>query len=205
MANAAFRPQQVRQEILSLLRLVRDSSPRRVLEVGGRRGGTIILFMHVAHPEARLLSLDIAYTPVQVRIASRLSSAEQVVTCWPADSHSPETLRRVQDWLDGEPLDFLFIDGDHSLAGVSRDFDLYAPLVREGGLVALHDIVPDSRTRGGPSSASNVGDVPAFWTALKARGFPAQEIVENPEQDGLGIGVLPWTAAAAGLLERGQP
>lgn len=37
-------------------------------------------------------------------------------------------------------MDFLFIDGDHAYEGVKADFEMYSPLVRKGGLVALHDI-----------------------------------------------------------------
>jgi len=43
--------------------------------------------------------------------------------------------------LNGEPLDFLFIDGDHTYEGVKRDFEMYSPLVRNGGIIAFHDIV----------------------------------------------------------------
>jgi predicted O-methyltransferase YrrM len=38
-----------------------------------------------------------------------------------------------------EPIDFLFIDADHSFDGVSRDWADWAPRVRPGGHVALHD------------------------------------------------------------------
>jgi hypothetical protein len=37
------------------------------------------------------------------------------------------------------PIDFLFIDGDHSVAGVERDLRLWTPKVRPGGLVVGHD------------------------------------------------------------------
>jgi len=40
---------------------------------------------------------------------------------------------------DGE-LDFVFIDGDHSLAGVTADLAAWFPKVRPGGLVCGHDI-----------------------------------------------------------------
>lgn len=33
----------------------------------------------------------------------------------------------------------MFIDADHSYDAVKTDFDLYAPLVSEGGVIALHD------------------------------------------------------------------
>lgn len=37
------------------------------------------------------------------------------------------------------PLDFLFIDGDHSRQGIQRDWNDWAPLISQGGIVALHD------------------------------------------------------------------
>lgn len=36
-------------------------------------------------------------------------------------------------------VDILFLDGDHSYAGVKKDLDRFAPLIREGGFLALHD------------------------------------------------------------------
>jgi predicted O-methyltransferase YrrM len=37
------------------------------------------------------------------------------------------------------PLDFIFIDGDHSWEGISADWSAWSGLVKVGGLVALHD------------------------------------------------------------------
>jgi predicted O-methyltransferase YrrM len=37
------------------------------------------------------------------------------------------------------PVDYLFIDGDHSYAGLKSDWNAWKRLVAEGGIVALHD------------------------------------------------------------------
>jgi hypothetical protein len=42
------------------------------------------------------------------------------------------------DGAEPDKIDCLFIDGDK--AGTARDFAAYAPLVRKGGLVFIHDI-----------------------------------------------------------------
>ena len=89
-----------------------------------------------------------------------------------------------------EVLDFLFIDGDHSFEGVSKDHQLYSPLVRPGGVIAFHDIVPDFRTRYGTPTPRNVGGVPVFWNELKSPHTDVCELIEDPAQDGYGIGVL---------------
>jgi predicted O-methyltransferase YrrM len=39
------------------------------------------------------------------------------------------------------PIDLLFLDGDHSEAAVRRDYDDWAPKVRPGGYLVLHDVI----------------------------------------------------------------
>ena len=41
-----------------------------------------------------------------------------------------------------EPLDMLFIDAGHQFDDVLLDFETYAPFVKPGGIVAMHDITP---------------------------------------------------------------
>lgn len=40
---------------------------------------------------------------------------------------------------DRGPIDVLFIDGDHSFEGVTRDVEAWVPHVKPGGLVMFHD------------------------------------------------------------------
>jgi predicted O-methyltransferase YrrM len=50
-------------------------------------------------------------------------------------------------WRD--KLDFLFIDGDHTLQSVTRDYLEWTPLLKQGGILAVHDCRmgrPDSPT-----------------------------------------------------------
>jgi predicted O-methyltransferase YrrM len=42
-----------------------------------------------------------------------------------------------------EPLGMLFIDGGHSEAAATADYEGWAPLVRPGGALAIHDVFPD--------------------------------------------------------------
>jgi predicted O-methyltransferase YrrM len=190
LACAPFPAVQKRGEILPLLALVERSRPRRLCEIGAAAGGTLALLARVAAPDARLLSIDLHYAPARMRSHPRLAGPGQRITCLRADSQLGGTVAAVRRWLDGDALDVLFIDGDHSLAGVASDYDLYAPFVRPGGIIAFHDIVPDFKTRHGIVTGSDVGEVPAFWRDLKARGVPTRELVEDPEQDGFGIGVV---------------
>jgi cephalosporin hydroxylase len=59
------------------------------------------------------------------------------------NSQRPETGIHVTQALGG-PIDFLFIDGDHSEEGVKSDYRIWRPRVRSGGWIGLHDINNDS-------------------------------------------------------------
>ncbi len=42
-------------------------------------------------------------------------------------------------FIEGESLDFVFIDADHSYEGCKADIEAWSPKVRKGGMVAGHD------------------------------------------------------------------
>ena len=54
------------------------------------------------------------------------------------DSKSPAIVATAKSVA---PFDFLFIDGSHVFGDVYSDFANYAPMVRVGGVIALHDAV----------------------------------------------------------------
>lgn len=172
-------------EIAALCRRVHELAPRIVVEIGTAGGGTLMLLAEAAPRDATLISLDlphpVGYRRHRERVYAALGRGKQRIVLLREDSHEAATVERVRA-AAGAPVDFLFIDGDHSAAGVSRDFVLYAPLVRPGGLIAFHDIVP------GPEKS--VGGVPAFWRDLKPAHPEAEEFVEDWQQGGYGIGVV---------------
>jgi hypothetical protein len=49
-------------------------------------------------------------------------------------------LQWLKEILDGKKVDFLFIDGDHSVESTQRDWQDFSPFVRSGGIVAFHDL-----------------------------------------------------------------
>ena len=188
-----FQPNQIRSEVTKLLDVVARIKPRRVMEIGSQGGGNLFLLAKVAAPDAQILSVDLNFAPAQMAAYPSLAAPTQRLTCFKGDSSSPEMLRRVKEWLGGEQLDFLFIDGDHTLDGVTADYRTYAPLVAPGGVIAFHDIVPDHTTRHGRKTIAVAGDVPVFWNELKATLPDHQEFVADPEQDGAGIGLTTWS------------
>ncbi|HTB13495.1 MAG TPA: class I SAM-dependent methyltransferase, partial [Bryobacteraceae bacterium] len=109
------------------------------------------------------------------------------------------TLEKVKAALGGQKLDLLFIDADHSYEGAKADFIHYTQFVREGGIVAFHDIVQDHLTRFGHDPATFVGarsgEVYLLWRRLKPY-YETREFVVDPEQDGCGIGAIIYSSKA---------
>jgi len=179
---------QVRSEISELGKLLQAHAPMRSLEIGTNYGGTLFLLCSLSPPGARIISVDLlggrfggGYPRRKIPLYWKFPRNGQQLRLIRADSHLPETKHHVERILAGERLDYLFIDGDHSYEGVKRDFEMYSPLVRSGGMVAFHDIAPH---RGEEDCR-----VDKFWNDIKSH-YQVREIIENPEQGWAGIGVL---------------
>ncbi len=183
-----IKPVQVRSEILELLRIVDGIKPKVILEIGTADGGTLFLFTRIATEDATIISVDLprrifggGYPKWREVLYKSFALSSQKIHLLRMNSHEKWTVKQVTGILGGRKLDFLFIDGDHKYEGVKRDFEMYSPLVRQGGMIAFHDIVP------GP--AENVGGVPQFWKEIRDR-YNGKEIVEDWEQGGYGIAYL---------------
>jgi predicted O-methyltransferase YrrM len=159
-----------------------------VIEIGTADGGTLFVFTALAHPRADIVSIDLpggadggGYPRWKRSLYRSFASEHQKMHLIRGDSHSRAQRVRVERILGGRPVDFLFIDGDDTYAGAQADFDWYAPLVRPGGLIALHDIC-----RHPPGTSSQVD---RLWRELRA-ARKGEEIIEDPEQGWAGIGLL---------------
>ena len=176
-------------ELMRFLYRVRELEPRRICEIGTSAGGTLFALTRVAADDAIVVSVDIAIPITTRSLRARFARNQQRVISIEANSHEPTTKAEVERALANEPLDVLFIDGDHSYEGVSADFELYSGLVRAGGIIGLHDINEDFSARHGKETASISGDVPRFWTELKAK-HKTEELIAEAGQDGYGIGIV---------------
>jgi len=176
---------QVPEELVRLLEDVKRLNPQTVLEIGTHRGGTLYLWARLAQPDAILVSIDLpggkfggGYSPFRAPIYRRFAQERQKLHLMRANSHAESTLEETKRLLSGRQVDLLFIDGDHTYEGVKKDWEMYSPLVRSGGLIVFHDV------------AGNYGEtqVKAFWDTIKT-SYSYKEYKAHPE--GLyGIGVL---------------
>lgn len=168
---------------------VEQLRPKRLLEIGAFHGGSLYFWIHAADDDAEIVVIDIdPKTSKRAELWRSWLKQGQRLTVIVRDSRDPEALNEVKNVLRGEKLDFLFIDGNHEMPTPKMDYENYAPLVREGGIVALHDV-------GGPPN-NNLPGLEAYWESLR------DHIVENtywktieffcrsPTAGPLGIGVI---------------
>lgn len=184
----SIAPLQVKSEIERLIGVVTNMRPRRILEIGTATGGTLFLFCKFAHPNAVIVSIDLpkgeswgGYPAWKIPLFMSFKLPDQSLRLIRADSHLKTTREALEEILGGELLDFLFIDGDHTYEGVKRDFEMYFPLVRKGGIIAFHDICKHP--------LGSDCQVEYLWERLR-QSYYCKEIVENPKQGWGGIGVL---------------
>ena len=186
--GGSIKPSQVKYEIARLLEIVAELRPKVVLEIGTGGGGTLFLFTRVADYKAKLISIDLpggpfggGYPRWKAPLYKSFSRGRQRIYLLRADSHNPATLEKVMLILGNRKIDFLFIDGDHSYEGVKKDFEMYSPLVRKGGIIAFHDIVEHPPDTG--------CEVNKFWNEIK-HNYKYLEIVKDWSQKWAGIGVI---------------
>lgn len=160
-------------ELEGLLNMVSELRPKVVVEVGSARGGTIWGLSQVCDDGTLFVSIDMpAGSPIDVRNGEDVYGGRdrdriatfvrdtQKIHLLDGDSQDDGMRKRLEFILQGREIDFLFIDADHRYSGVKRDYELYSPLVRKGGLIAFHDVIPQSDVRSG---------VHTLWAQIKKR------------------------------------
>lgn len=167
----SLRMIQERRSIRALATEVRKRRPQTVVEIGSGRGGTFYLWCRYLESATTFLSIDYSLVNRQNEFWSHFSIGDEI-RCIEGNSHDDRTVKAVRRALDGDEIDFLYIDGDHSREGVERDFRLYEPLLSEDGVIALHDI--RNETTG----------VPEFWEDIR-RSYSTEEFGEKVFKNGM--------------------
>jgi predicted O-methyltransferase YrrM len=183
-----IRPIQIKEEFVELLKIFKDLNSKYILEIGTADGGSLFCFCKLAQDNATIISIDLpggkfggGYPEWKIPIYQAFAKENQKLYLLRKDSHSQKTLEEVKKILNGNQLDFLFIDGDHSYEGVKKDFEMYSPLVRKGGIIAFHDIVKHPPETG--------CEVERLWKEIK-NSFNFKELIKDINQNWAGIGIL---------------
>ena len=139
--------QMSQNERYQLYHLVRTQLPRRstslrFVEIGSYSGASLLL-TSLALGRTVKGAQGFAVEPAgQPQFDQVIQDLRKSVVHLKAFSHeaAPQLHRRFE--RDGIFPEFIFVDGDHSYAGVKRDILDYYPLLAPGGIMAFHDYLP---------------------------------------------------------------
>jgi predicted O-methyltransferase YrrM len=162
-------------EAALLYRLARDAESGPFAEIGRFKGGSTLIFAAALPEGVELWSYDLhvalrADMPGAELDAELQSALERYglagkVHLVVADSRTVEP--------PPDPLELLFVDGDHSYEGAKADFERWGAFVRPGGHLLFHDAV-DTGGYGNvyPGVARLIGEVERTrgWTRHAGAG-----------------------------------
>lgn len=176
-------------EFVPFLEYLQTIRVQRVLEIGVRRGGTAATWCEMTKSYAQPLVVGLDWPEKDgLGRAESEKVARQLLTTYPhykcifGDSHDGDTVKLVGKYA---PFDLLFIDGDHSLAGVECDYMCYSPMVSSRGIIAMHDIVDSPFTRSVNCRVSE------FWKRLVPHMTEHYEFLIGADWGGIGAVRLP--------------
>ena len=142
LGRIAIAPWTSQRETDCLEEYARDK--RRLAEIGVWEGGTTKLLRRAMAPDGVLFAIDpfptgrlgISYQrPIAHGEVRRIRNGT-VVWLRTTGAQAASDPR-----VAAAPLDFIFIDGDHTFEGLRADWEAWAP--QASGIVALHDVVGD--------------------------------------------------------------
>ena len=119
----------------------------RVVEIGSYCGGSTVVIATTArrlNPRVRVFAVE-PFAATGDRYQKDYESLfDRNVADWAVTDTIVKVRQMSHDaaktWKD--PIDFLYVDGDHEYDGVVADIRAFVPFVRVGGIVAFHDYKP---------------------------------------------------------------
>lgn len=113
---------------------------RALVEIGVFEGGSALALRRAMHPEATLTMID-PFVPDSVSGKRGSPSISRVVAgrCRRGETRllCDYSFNVAKQW--NAPVDFVFIDGDHSEAACRQDFVDWEKFVQPGGVILFHD------------------------------------------------------------------
>ena len=164
--------------------------PRQVLEIGSLYGGTLWHWIRNSERGTQIISLD-KIADNEFHKLEDVIEARRLWDKW-ANLQSVQLQKitgnsndyEVREWVKmSSPFDFIFVDGGHDMQTITNDWNLYYPMVRDGGIMAFHDVAADDEN---PHHI----EVGTWWRQGREIGLfgdDVTEIIRTPGKWGIGV------------------
>lgn len=121
------------------LQKILEAQPQTICVLGTAEAGLLSLLCRVVAPTARMLVLAPTCTTAQTTCCAELAGRGQRLHCRQADPQDTVTvLEVIGNWLQGQPLDCLWVQGEYQWPAVLDFLDSYVPpLLLPDALVCL--------------------------------------------------------------------
>lgn len=169
---------QIESEISSFVALLVQENVKAYLEIGCRYGGSLWYVANRLPKGSRVVGIDVPIDNAQPQL-------EACVADLKANGYDAHLLIGnsrnkgiIAQAANLGPYDSIFIDADHTIDGVTADWNNYRQMTR---IVAFHDIAWDGLTKRKPIEVSHL------WRSIKNDYRHVEFVAEDSEK---GIGVL---------------
>lgn len=175
-AHPRLFPLQRRRELEKMIMCVEPRQITSYMEIGADKGGGLWAWIkQFERSIKKVIACEIRGTPYSALFERAFPHVRFLWLPW--DSQAPAVVRQVRAFCaDHGDLDVLFVDGEKRCMGFYEDWQTYAPLVRDGGTVFVHDV----------TDAYDQGPGPC-WDRIRENlagtGHACSEIVDRTEAD----------------------
>jgi len=169
-------------EFLNLVRMAGEFDCRSYLEIGSLKGESLLAMGSIME---RVVSIDLPSRGKSGRenhrklhaVGERLNRSGTHANLISGSSRDPKVIAAANG-----KYDLVFIDGDHSYAGVEADFVNFLPMASK--LIAFHDVC---HTDAGVHQKYGVRKL---WNEIKNSGYNTRVFYDNWLDACMGIGVV---------------
>lgn len=179
------------EEFTELLQEYVKLKPTCFIEIGSMYGWSLQHFIHYSEEGSTAIAIDLPVRqfvgPYDWRVEKQENNYKNIWPKWakekkcklyliPASSYDNESVKKTKDILNEQLIDFIFIDGDHRYDAIKKDYELYEPFVRSGGIIAFHDI-----------GKNEEGGGHRFWNEIKLKYKYKEILLDKNQEKGIGI------------------
>lgn len=165
-------------ELQQFIDVLKEEKVQSFLEIGSKFGGSFFL-IGSALPGATLVSVDLPQPLTVEKLRKRvheLDTSGHDAHLYLGDSTHPNVVALAAQHA---PYDACFIDANHTLPFVTKDWQNYGPMCR---IVAFHDI----NWKKPPHPKKLPIEVPVLWNEIKGQ-YRHKEIILDQDHNGIGI------------------